>query len=88
MTEQGDIDRAQGRHKEGRGWRFYMACAIAFLAFVFVIQNTDETQVKFLFAETRMPLFFALIIAILLGAAIGWLTPKVRGSNRHERDGK
>lgn len=32
-----------------------------------------------------MPLFFALIIAILLGAAIGWLTPKVRSSNRQDR---
>jgi uncharacterized integral membrane protein len=88
MSDRDQIDRAQGRVREGRGWRFYIACAAAFLAFVFVIQNTDETQVKFLFAETRMPLFFALIIAILLGAAIGWLTPKVRGSNRHERDGK
>lgn len=88
MSDQGHIDRAQGRDKEGRGWRVYVAGGIAFLAFVFVIQNTDDTQVKFLFAETRMPLFFALIIAILLGAAIGWLVPKVRSSNRHERDGQ
>lgn len=85
MSDEGRIDQAQGRAREGRGWRFYMAWAVAFLAFVFVIQNTEDTQVKFLFAETRMPLFFALIIAILLGAAIGWLTPKVRRSNRHER---
>ncbi len=88
MSERDQIERAKGGSGDGRGWRFYLACGIAFLAFIFVIQNTDETQVKFLFAETRMPLFFALIIAILLGAAIGWLIPKVRSSNRNERRAK
>ncbi len=86
MSERDEIERAKGGSKDGRGWRFYLACLFAFLAFIFVIQNTDETRVTFLFAETQMPLFFALIIAILLGAAIGWLTPKVRSSNRHERE--
>jgi uncharacterized integral membrane protein len=73
------------RGGEGRGWRFYAAAAIALLALIFVIQNNEETQVTFLFAETRLPLFFALIVAILLGAAIGWLAPKVRRSNRASR---
>jgi F0F1-type ATP synthase assembly protein I len=31
-----------------------------------------------------MPLIFALVVAILLGVAIGWLTPKVRSSKRHD----
>lgn len=72
----------QAQSNEGRGWRFYLMIAVAALAAIFVIQNTDETNISFLFAETEMPLFFALIIAILLGAAIGWLTPRVRRSNR------
>lgn len=61
-----------------RGWRFYLACTLATLGLIFVLQNTDDTRVTFLFAETDLPLFFALIIAIGLGAAIGWLTPVVR----------
>ena len=47
-----------------------------------MIQNTQDTNVTFLFAETNLPLFFALIIALVLGALIGWLTPRVRSSGR------
>lgn len=70
--------------KEGRGWRFYLACGIALLALIIVVQNTESTTVRILFAETEMPLIFALVVAILIGVAIGWLTPKVRGSRRQD----
>ena len=79
---QDPIDRAQG--SEGRGWRFYMIAALVALALIFVIQNTEKTNVSFLFAETEMPLFFALLIALALGALIGWLTPRVRRSGKRE----
>lgn len=78
------ISEAKG-NKE-RGWRFYMAAALAVVALIFVIQNTEKTNVSFLFAETEMPLFFALIIALLLGALIGWLTPRVRRSGHDRRN--
>lgn len=70
--------------KEGRGWRFYLACTIGLLALIIVMQNTESTTITILFAETQMPLFFALVVAILLGVAIGWLTPKVRSTRRHD----
>jgi uncharacterized integral membrane protein len=79
------IARAKRGNADDRGWRFYAACALGLLALIVIIQNTDSTQVRFLFAEFNMPLFFLLILAVLLGAAIGWLTPKVRRSNRIER---
>lgn len=68
--------------KKQRGWRFYVASAAALLALIFVLQNTEQTNVTFLFATTELPLFFALVIAIALGALIGWLTPRVRRSDR------
>lgn len=74
------VDQAKGGKE--RSWRFYAASALSVLALIFVIQNTEETNVTFLFAQTRLPLFFALIIAILLGALIGWLAPRVRGQRR------
>ena len=85
MPDPDHIARAKQGNSNDRGWRFYVACALGVLALVVIIQNTDSTQVKFLFAEFNMPLFFLLILAVLLGAAIGWLTPKVRRSNRVER---
>ncbi len=69
----------------GRGWRFYVAAFIGLLAFVVVIQNTDTTNFKFLLAEAEMPLIFGLIIAILLGVAIGWLGPHVRRGRHVEK---
>lgn len=78
------IKEAKGQ--EERGWRFYASVFFAVIALIFVIQNTEETNVSFLFAETEMPLFFALIIALALGALIGWLTPRVRRSGRSERE--
>lgn len=76
------ISEAKG--KKERGWRFYLAAGLAILALVFVIQNTEETNVSFLFAETEMPLFFALIITLAVGALIGWLTPRVRRSRKEQ----
>lgn len=66
-----------------RRWGLYVVCAAALLALVFVLQNREETSVTFLFAETELPLFFALLIAMALGAVIGWLAPRViRGARR------
>ncbi len=79
-------DKIESTGKDGRGWRFYLMIAFAALAAIFVLQNTDETNISFLFATTELPLFFALVIAILLGMAIGWLTPRVRRSGQDKRD--
>ena len=81
-------DRDPNRHEQDGGsdhrWRTYLAMAIALLALIFVLQNTGETSVKFLFAETELPLFFALVLSIVLGAAIGWLAPRVRRGSRRD----
>ena len=81
-----DDPKRHGGHDGGgdRRWRTYLAMGLALLALIFVLQNTGETSVKFLFAETEMPLFFALVIALALGAAIGWLAPRVRRGSRHD----
>jgi uncharacterized integral membrane protein len=73
---------------EGRSARFYVICVLIALALIFVLQNTDDTNVKFLFAETSMPLFFALVIALALGAAIGYLTPRVRRDRGRDHERK
>jgi uncharacterized integral membrane protein len=67
--------------KERRGARFYVIWVLIALALLFVLQNTGDTNVKFLFAEASLPLFFALLIALALGMAIGYLAPRLR---RHE----
>jgi uncharacterized integral membrane protein len=59
-------------------WRPW-ALGIAVLLLVIVIfQNSQKVQVDFLFVHTTTPLIFALALAGILGALIGWLAPHVR----------
>ncbi len=78
--DKGEIGHTQDRKE--RGWRFYAVSAAVVVAILFIFQNTDETNVKLLFADVTMPLFFALLLAVLLGFVIGWLAPKVRRGSR------
>lgn len=83
------VDPLSGKKRppaKERSWRLYAAGILALIALIVVFQNTESTQVKFLFAEFNMPLFFLLIIAIGVGAIIGYLTPKVRRGHKAERE--
>jgi uncharacterized integral membrane protein len=71
-----------GTRREGRGPRFYLLVGAAVLFAVFVIQNSQDVEVNFLFTTTDTPLFLALMIAGALGALIGWAAPRVRRGGR------
>ncbi|GMQ92875.1 MAG: hypothetical protein BMS9Abin12_0352 [Acidimicrobiia bacterium] len=45
---------------------------VAVIAAVFIVQNSDETEMEFLFFSGRVPLSLVIIIAIALGALLGW----------------
>lgn len=68
---------------QGRGPRFWILVVAAIVLAIFVIQNAQRVEVDFLFTTTDTPLIFALLIAGVLGAVIGWAIPRLR---RHERD--
>ena len=67
--------------------RLYIAGAIALLALILIIQNAQKVEFNFFFATAMTPLFFGLIIAFGLGALVGWLLPRVRGT-RHRIETK
>jgi uncharacterized integral membrane protein len=71
--------------KEGRGPKFWLLVAAGVLLAIFVIQNSQDVEVEFLFTTTDTPLFLALLLAGGLGAVIGWAAPRVRrGGHRDE----
>lgn len=71
--------------REGRGWKFYVAIAAVVLLAIFILQNFQNVEVKFLFTTTDTPLFLALLLAGALGALIGWAAPRVwRGGERDD----
>jgi uncharacterized integral membrane protein len=79
-------DQFEGTRKEGRGLRFYLLVGAAVLLAVFVLQNSQDVEVRFLFTTTESPLFLALVIAGALGGLIGWAAPRVRRGSREERE--
>jgi uncharacterized integral membrane protein len=56
------------------------------LLVIFIAENSQEVEIRFLFVETNTPLIFGLLVAGILGFLIGWLAPIVRRGRRDERD--
>jgi len=65
----------------GSRWRLYVAVAAVVLAAIFILQNSEETEVKFFFSTTTIPLIFALLLAFALGLIVGLVLPRFR---RHD----
>ena len=63
--------------------KFWLGVVAVVVFLIFVIQNSQEVSVDFLFTTTDTPLVFALLIAGALGAVIGWAVPRIR---RRDRD--
>lgn len=72
--------------KKDRSWRFYAAIAVAIVALILIVQNSQDVEIELIFATTTAPLFFILIITFVLGALFGWLWPHVRRDRRRQRD--
>jgi uncharacterized integral membrane protein len=67
-------------------WKLWAGLVALVILVIFVVQNSQEVQVVFLFTTTETPLIFALLIAALLGAVVAWLLPRVRRGRHRERD--
>jgi len=72
----------QARKSSWRPWALGIA---VLLVLILIFQNSQDVKVKFLFIDTTTPLIFALLIAAVLGAVIGYVGPLVR---RHRREGR
>ena len=72
----------QARKSSWRPWALGIA---VLLVLILIFQNSQEVKVKFLFIDTTTPLIFALLIAAVLGAVIGYVGPLVQ---RHRREGR
>jgi len=72
--------------KRGTNWRHWLIGIVVLLLLILVIQNSQKVEVHFFFADTHTPLIFALLIAAVLGALVGWLLPRVRRRGDKPRD--
>jgi uncharacterized integral membrane protein len=78
------VDELQPQARKS-SWRPWALGIAVLLVLILIFQNSQEVKVKFLFIDTTTPLIFALLIAAVLGAVIGYVGPLVR---RHRREGR
>jgi uncharacterized integral membrane protein len=71
--------------REGTNWRAWALGVAVLLILIIAAQNSQEVKVDFLFVNTTAPLIVALLLAAVLGAAIGYLAPVLRRHRRAER---
>jgi uncharacterized integral membrane protein len=74
----GPAEPAAGRQSGRR----YGLIAVAIVLLLFMALNSQTVKVNLILGSAEMPLIFALLIAALLGAIVGWVVPKVRRSDR------
>jgi len=76
-------EERKGMARSARLWAIGIA---VLLLVIFIAENSQEVEVRFLFVETQTPLIFGLLVAGILGFLIGWLAPIVRRGRRGEPD--
>ena len=75
-------DEQIGTSRSGRhSTQFWVAVVAIVVAAIFLLQNSQEVTVDFIFASTETPLIFALLLAGLLGFIIGLVLPRFRRRN-------
>ena len=72
---------------EGREipWRLVALAVILVYGILFVILNSKEVSVSFVFFTPKVSLIVALVLALLIGFLAGYLFDTVRDRKRHER---
>lgn len=67
-----------------RGWRTWVAAALAALVIVVALQNSQQVDVNVLMVNLSAPLIVVILAAAGIGAVVGYVAPLVR---RHHREG-
>jgi uncharacterized integral membrane protein len=71
--------------KKGINWRAWFVGALVVLVVIVALQNSQDVKVDVLFITTTAPLIVTLLVAVGIGAIIGYVGPVVRRHRREER---
>lgn len=71
--------------KKGVNWHAWFVGALIALVVIVAVQNSGDVKVDVLFITTTAPLIVTLLVAVGIGAVIGYVGPLVRRHRREER---
>jgi uncharacterized integral membrane protein len=71
--------------KKSANWRSWVTGLLVALVVIVALQNSQQVSVDVLFLNVDAPLIVILLVAVLIGAAIGYAAPVLRRHRREER---
>jgi uncharacterized integral membrane protein len=71
--------------KEGANWRAWLVGVLVALVVIVALQNSQQVKVEVLFVSLDAPLIVTLLVAVAIGALIGYVAPLIRRHRREER---
>lgn len=66
-------------------WRAWSVGILIALVVIVALQNSQQVGVDVLFVTVNAPLIVTLLVAVAIGALIGYVAPVVRRHRRDER---
>jgi uncharacterized integral membrane protein len=75
-------EKRPAKETNWRGWGIGILIA---LVVIVCLQNSQEVHVDVLFLSVNAPLIVILLVAVAVGALIGYIAPVVRRHRRDER---
>jgi uncharacterized integral membrane protein len=66
-------------------WRAGLVGVLVALVVIVCLQNSQKVSVEVLFASFDAPLIIVLVVAVAIGALIGYAAPVIRRHRRDER---
>jgi uncharacterized integral membrane protein len=66
-------------------WRAWLVGVLVALVVIVALQNSQQVSVDILFLNVDAPLIVILLVAVAIGAAIGYVAPVLRRHRRQER---
>jgi uncharacterized integral membrane protein len=73
------------QQKKPVNWRAWLVAALAALVLIVALQNSQEVSFEILFASFKAPLIVIILVAVGVGALIGYVAPVVRRHRREEK---
>lgn len=73
------------QEKKPVNWRAWLVGVLVALVLIVALQNSQEVSFEILFASFQAPLIVIILVAVGIGALIGYVAPVVRRHRREEK---